>query len=92
MATKQITRTQLNERLQELRGAVISYTLPKGDVVCGIVQHIAVESMTGEMTAIFQINHKRYEADILYFVDNTIINGSTQRGSNRTIRGICKGD
>lgn len=73
-------------------GRVISFSTPKGEKACGRVMSAAVEVMRKEPVMIFVINHRRYESDLNYFLENTILYGSTNAREDGSIRWPPEGD
>jgi hypothetical protein len=88
-----LNRQQLEQRLEDaLMGKVISYDTPQGIAIAGKVQRLAVEFQGGDFIVIFQINHRRYESDIRYFIGNTQVHGNTHGGDPGYIRRVLQDD
>lgn len=88
----ELTREQIDYKMKKAyTGKVITFNTIKNHPVCGKVDRITVESATGELMVIFNINHTRYECDIKYFLENTTRHGNSQR-TDTGDPGLQKGD
>lgn len=69
-----MTRKEIEQKLAtRYLGKVVIFTQVNSKEVCGKIDRITAEVASGEPMAIFVINHMRYECDVTYFTENTII-------------------
>jgi 3-phenylpropionate/cinnamic acid dioxygenase small subunit len=89
-----LTRQEIETRLERgLTGKLLQYETVRNDTVIGKLQRLAVNDSNGELLVNFQLDRIRYECDLQYFVENTIIlNGNTSGGNTASIRRVLKGD
>lgn len=75
MGTVRYTREQIEQKLsKKYLGKVIIFTTIHKREVCGKVARITCETaLHNEPMAIFIINHARYECDVNYLLENSII-------------------
>lgn len=95
MSKLQLTRIEIETRLERgLVGKVVQFTDVHNEEVVGKLERLSVETDTTSrelMVTVF-ISHKKYTVDLVYFVENTIIHGTTSGSDQRSIRRILKGD
>lgn len=95
----QLTRAEIEKKLEDkYLGRVISISIPYPPPTRGLriaqgkIQKLAVETHTGEPIVGFDINGKRYKADINYFIENATIHGNPHRADGGDKSGLPKGD
>lgn len=74
MGTVKLTSEEIIRKLSaKYLGKVVIFTPATSREVCGKIGRITCEAAFGEPMVIFSINHTRYECDVNYFLENTII-------------------
>lgn len=75
MGTVRLTRVEIDQRLaRKYLGKVVIFTQANRKEICGKIDRITCETaVEREPMAIFVINHTRYECDVNYLLENTVI-------------------
>lgn len=88
-----LTRLEIETRLERgLVGKVVQFTDVHNEDIVGKLERLSVETDTvsRELMVTVFISHKKYSVDLVYFVENTIIHGTTSGSDQRDVRWFLK--